>query len=113
MQHEEESEVGPNLPLTRNLLLRIPRHSDMYADRLNCNLGEGCRNSCSGQGFCYAPNTHRYCMCDPEYWGVDCATRAFGKHCDQDEDFSPYTLTNANQGWCSFLLCAYLRIVLC
>ena len=79
---------------TRNLLLQIPKKDSV--SKFSCNIGEGCPDSCSGNGYCQEGD----CLCDTLYYGRSCSSMEFGSHCSSHEVFVEYTLTDKfGDGW--------------
>lgn len=68
--------------ITRNLLLQIPQEAPSAQKKsgkpLPCDLGAGCKNKCSGNGFCQEGR----CLCDGLAWGTNCSVVDIKEHCD-------------------------------
>lgn len=78
--------------VTRNLLLQVPRPQNATLATLSCDLGLGCSSGCSNNGLCQDGE----CVCGRSYWGRNCSVTEFGKHCDDDFIFLPYTLSDSS-----------------
>lgn len=117
---EEGSRLGEN-SISRNLLLQIPMllgnnsdSLDILERKLHCELGDGCVNSCSEQGYCQHPadaamvsssssstrinqtDEEGTCLCNALYWGRDCSAREYGRHCGDGFQFIKYELYDSS-----------------
>ena len=70
--------------ITRNLLLQVPQEAPPSLKEkpdfkpVSCDLGAGCKDKCSGNGFCQEGR----CLCDGLAWGSNCSTVDVKEHCD-------------------------------
>jgi hypothetical protein len=77
---ESTLQLGAFDTITKNLLIQVPKDDGSFGE---CDRGDGCKNSCSGNGLCAAAHTNsshgsieEICHCDGGYGLDDCSFHA-------------------------------------